>query len=155
MVIKDEEGRILSEAEEVKKGWRGCFGELLNEENPLEELEDVNLIEWPIVDITKREVKEALKGMKRGKSGGPSKVTTEMLKALGEKGEVYIHRLLELMWAEERIPADWRLSLIIKNRGDALEGKNYRGIKLLEHVMKIMEKILDKRLCKIVEVGDM
>ena len=58
MVIKDEEGRILSEAEEVKKGWRGCFGELLNEENPLEELEDVNLIEWPIVDITKREVKK-------------------------------------------------------------------------------------------------
>ena len=98
---------------------------------------------------------EALRGMKRGKSGGPSKVTTEMLKALGEKGEVYIHRLLELMWAEERIPADWRLSLIIKNRGDALEGKNYRGIKLLEHVMKIMEKILDKRLCKVVEVGDM
>ena len=54
--------------------------------------------------------------------------------------------------------ADWRPSLIIpifKNKGDAQEGKNYRGIKLLEHVMKIMEKMLDKRLCEVVEVDDM
>ena len=98
--------KILSEAEEVKKRWREYFGKLLNEENPHEELEDVNPTERPIADITKRKAQEALGGMKRGKPGGLSKITTGMLKAPGEKGEVYIQRLLELMWAEERIPAD-------------------------------------------------
>ena len=101
MVIMDE-GRMLSEVEEVKKRWREYFGKLLNEENPLEELEDVNPIEGPIADIIKREGKEAPRGMKRDKSGGPSEVAMEMLKALGGKGELYIRRLLELIWAEER-----------------------------------------------------
>ena len=38
-----------------------------------------------------------------------------------------------------------------KEKGDVLESKNYRGIKLLEHILKILEKIIDKRQKKLVE----
>ncbi len=36
--------------------------------------------------------------------------------------------------------------------GDILECGTYRGIKLLEHSLKILEKILDKRIRALVEI---
>ena len=50
------------------------------------------------------------------------------------------------------MPEDWATSVIIpifKGKGDILNcGKN-RGVKLLEHVMKIVEKVLERRLRKL------
>ena len=43
------------------------------------------------------------------------------------------------------MPEDWKQSEIVpiyKQKGDPLECGNYRGIKLLEHGMKILEKII-------------
>ena len=44
---------------------------------------------------------------------------------------------------------------IYKQKGDPLECGNYRGIKLLEHGMKILEKIIERRLRKTVEIDPM
>ena len=43
-------------------------------------------------------------------------------------------------------PGDWDDSYIIniyKGKGDALERGNYRGLKLLDHVMKAMERVIE------------
>ena len=56
------------------------------------------------------------------------------------------------------MPEDWKLSEIApiyKQKGDPLECGNYRGIKLLEHGMKILEKIIKGRLRKTVEIDPM
>ena len=45
------------------------------------------------------------------------------------------------------IPSDWEDSFIIniyKGEGDALERGNYRGLKLLDHVMKGIERVIEK-----------
>ena len=42
---------------------------------------------------------------------------------------------------------------IYKCKGDALECENYRGLSLLEHGIKIWEKVLNERLKKIVRIG--
>ncbi len=47
------------------------------------------------------------------------------------------------------------LVTIYKNKGDPMECGNYRGIKLLEHGMKILEKVVEKRLRRIAKVDDM
>ena len=44
---------------------------------------------------------------------------------------------------------------IYKQKGNPLECGNYRGIKLLEHGMKILEKIIEGRLRKTVEIDPM
>ena len=41
---------------------------------------------------------------------------------------------------------------IYKQKGDPLECGNYRGITLLEHGMKILEKIIEGKLRKTVEI---
>jgi hypothetical protein len=47
------------------------------------------------------------------------------------------------------IPENWKRSVtipIFKGKGDALQCGIYRGVRLLEHGMKIFEKVLEERL---------
>ena len=45
-----------------------------------------------------------------------------------------------------KVPTDWEQCFIVclyKGNGDALDRGNYRGLKLTEHAMKILERIID------------
>ena len=42
-----------------------------------------------------------------------------------------------------------------KGKGNALECSSYRGIKLLEHVLKVLERVLEARIRKIVKIDEM
>ena len=44
---------------------------------------------------------------------------------------------------------------IFKEKGDAMSCGAYRGVKLLEHAKKIVEKVLERRLLYVVKVGEM
>ena len=44
---------------------------------------------------------------------------------------------------------------VYKGKGDALECGSYRGIRLLEHVMKILERVVETRVRRIVKIDDM
>ena len=57
-----------------------------------------------------------------------------------------------------RVPTDWKKSWMIpvyKGKGDALECGSYRGIKLLDHVMKVLERVLEARVRRRVNIDDM
>jgi len=44
------------------------------------------------------------------------------------------------------IPEDWKSSVVVpiyKGKGDPMQCESYRGIKLLEHAMKVVEKIFE------------
>ena len=56
------------------------------------------------------------------------------------------------------MPEYWALSvvvLIFKGKGDAINCMVYRGVKLLEHAMKIVEKVLERRLWHMLKVDEM
>ena len=56
------------------------------------------------------------------------------------------------------MPDDWALSVMVpifKGKGDAMNCMAYRGVKLLEHGMKIVEKVLERRLWHMVKVDEM
>ena len=47
----------------------------------------------------------------------------------------------------EKMQQDWMNSLLVplyKSKGNARECGSYRGVKLLEHGMKVLERILEK-----------
>ena len=44
---------------------------------------------------------------------------------------------------------------IYKGKGDALERGNYRGLKLLDHVMKGMERVIEKIIRERISIDDM
>jgi len=55
-------------------------------------------------------------------------------------------------------PEDWKSSVVLpiyKGKGDPMECESYRGIKLLEHAMKVVEKIFEHRIRQQIEIDDM
>ena len=42
-----------------------------------------------------------------------------------------------------------------KGKGDALECGSYRGIKLLDYVMKVLERVIEKKVRSKVVINDM
>jgi len=44
---------------------------------------------------------------------------------------------------------------VYKGKGDALECGSYRGIKLLDHVMKVFERVIERRVRNRVKIDDM
>ena len=68
----------------------------------------------------------------------------------------FLTRLFNKLIMGERMPKAWRRSVLIpiyKNKGDAQCGGNYRGIKLMSHIMKIWERIIEARLRERVEIS--
>ena len=57
------------------------------------------------------------------------------------------------MWREKKVPEDFGRGIIVPilKKGDRKDCKNYRGITLIPHTAKILERILDNRIRKMVE----
>ena len=68
-----------------------------------------------------------------------------------------MHEILKRVWEEEQMPEEWKKSEIVpiyKQKGYPLECGNFRGIKLLKHGMKMFEKIVERRLRKLITVNN-
>ena len=80
-------------------------------------------------------VKKAISQMKAG-------IVVEMIRAAGDMGASMIRDLAVAIIRDGKVPSDWEQSFIVclyKRKGNALERGNYRGLKLTEQVMKILE----------------
>ena len=89
-------------------------------------------------------VRQAVSKMKKGEAAGPSGVVAEMLKAAGETGIEMITNMTNRIVRKGVIPADWDLSTIVncyKGKGEVLDRGNYRGLKLIDQVLKVVERI--------------
>lgn len=148
--IRGEGAEILTEDEAIKSRWEGYFSKLLNEGVEDEVGEDKgDAASTGVETIGVEEVRKALGKMKVGKAVGPDGIPVEVWKVVGEKASLWLLRLFNKMLVGERMPDEWRSSWLVplyKGKGDVLECKNYRGIKLLSHTMKLWERVVDSRL---------
>ena len=95
--------------------------------------------------------------MKSGKAAGPSGIVVEMIKAAGDTGATMIGDLATAIIRDGKVPTDWEESFIVclyKGKGDALDRGNYRGLKLTEQAMKILERIVDGLIRQVVSIDD-
>ena len=96
-------------------------------------------VQGPVEFITVIMVEKAIKSIKSNKAAGPTEIAVEMVKAAGPLAVRHISHLTNII-KEEKIPEEWNLLYIInchKAKGDALEKWNYRGLKMLDPVLKI------------------
>ena len=81
----------------------------------------------------------------------------EMIRAAGDMGASMIRDLAAAIIRDGKVPSDWEQSFIVclyKGKGDALERGNYRGLKLTEQVMKVLERIVDGLIRQVVSIDD-
>ena len=77
MVIKDENGNVMINSEAVLKRWKEYFEKLMNEENKREPRTEEAEVVNEEVNCVSREVKNALRRMKKGKAVGPDELSVE------------------------------------------------------------------------------
>ena len=114
-------------------------------------------MEGPPIPITIDMVKKAISQMKADKAPGPSGIVVEMIRAAGDMGASMIRDLAAAIIRDGKVPSDWEQSFIVclyKGKGDALERGNYRGLKLTEQVMKVLERIVDGLIRQVVSIDD-
>jgi hypothetical protein len=152
--IKDKNGKMLQEKEDVKKRWTeycsGLYSDSGNSDTLLAELYQISPPPNNDVmdDILYEEVEAATKRLKKHKSPGSDGITGEMIQAGGEKLAAEIHVICNEIWKQKRIPEEWAKSVIITipKKGDLADCSNYRTIALLSHVGKVLMMVLLERL---------
>ena len=152
--VKDDTGSLAID----NKAKKQHSDRLLNEEFTWNfEGLTVDPVVGPHVPLTIEMVAKAAIGMKNGKAAGPSTRVAEMLKASSDTGLRLVTDLANDMERNGTIPSDWENSFIIdiyNEKGDALIRDNYRGLKLFDHVMKEIERVMEKIIRERVFIDD-
>ena len=129
----------------------------MNEENNREpRTEEAEVVNEEINCISREEVKNALRRMKKDKVVGPDELPVEVWKCIKKMGIDFSTSMSNRLLVGEQMPEEWRWSVLIpiyKNKEDAQCCGNYRGIKLMSHTMKVWKKIIEARLRDIVEIS--
>ena len=149
-MIKDADDNVLTDEESVLRRWKEYFEELMNIENVRERrLEELEIVDEEVQEISREEVRRAMRKMKSGKAVGTDCIPVEAWRSLGEMAVELFTRVFNQILEGERMPDEWRKSILVpifKNKGDVQSCGNYRGIKFISHAMKVWERVVEARL---------
>ena len=90
--IKNKNGKVVIEEEDVKKVWMDYYESLLNEEFPWmkDSLPDTDPVIGPAEKFSFGEIRAGKRKVKNGKAAGPTGVPSDMLQATGESGVQWV-----------------------------------------------------------------
>ena len=129
-VMKDRNGKLVTEQEAVLKVWESYFKELLNQDRNNNDLELRSYVEGKVelTDITDTEMQSGMKWMKKGRAPGIDEMRVEMVMAAEESGISWTKRLLNTCTRQGNLPEEWQTGLIVpiwKNKGDVQDPGKY------------------------------
>ena len=155
--IRDNNEKI-----ELLQGWskqtvEGALKAIMKEENPWDEMMEVKVVEGPVEPFAMNEVEKGLGIMKNDKASGPTGIVKKHLAAFPH-GKQAILQIANEILNGKNMSHDWRANTVVsiyKEKGCVMDCVSYQGVKLLEHGMKVVERLLEKRLKRLVKVHQM
>ena len=157
--MKDKDGKLVVSEKDRGKLWKDYMEKIMNVENEWDQMAKADMVEGPVEEVTYEEVIKATNKMKLGKAAGPSEVNIDMIMASGKFGVGVLKKLYQGVLDGKGMPEEWKTSVVVpifKGKEDVMNCGAYRGVKLLEHAMKIVERVLEERIRELlVKVGDM
>ena len=138
--IKNKEGKVLFDLQEIQDKWTEYIEELFNDER--REIPQMDNGNRPI--ILKEEVKTAIDTLLPGKAPGEEEITTEMLQVLNETGIYKIPELCNKNHGAGYIPDHMRKSTFIPipKKAKAVNCTDFRSLSFMGHVTNILLKII-------------
>ena len=130
---------------------------IMNEENSWDGMVNVEVVEGSMEPFAMNKVERALGIIKNRKAIGPTGIAKEHVAASPHGKQVILKIANEILDGKD-MPHDWRTSKVVpicKKKGSVMDRASYRGLKLLEHGMKVVERLLEKRLRRLVKVDQM
>ena len=156
--MKGKNGKLDFNEKDRKRIWKNHMEEIVNKENDWDHVTEASMLEGPIKNVTREEMAIAIKVMKPGKAAGSSEVCTEMISAGGEVGVSVMVELCQRVLDGKGMPDEWQTNVLVpisKGKGDVRNCNTYRGVKLLEHAMNMIERVLERRIRELVNIDSM
>ena len=145
-MIKDRNGKILREAEEINKQWQEYTEELyIKGLNNLDSHDNVVTHLEP--DTLEGEVKWALGSFITKKASRSDGITAELFKILKDDAVKVLHSICQQIWKTWQWPQDWKRSVFISipKKDNAKVCSNYRTTTLISHASKVMLELRTSR----------
>jgi hypothetical protein len=157
--IRDDKGNTLRTHDEQAARWREHFDRVLNCPEP-ETTHDFThdqcmpTLDVELNDITEKEVEEAVRKLKNGKSAGIDEIQPELLKNGGREMIRVLTHLCNMIWSTGQVPRDWCDGIIIPipKKGNLGDCNNWRGITLLSIPGKVLASVILRRIQGAVDI---
>lgn len=147
--MKEENGELVTEGEEIVEQFGKVFEELLNPQMHQDHTQiEYYTAEPEDIEPTDDEVRITINTLKNNKSPGEDGLAAELLKYGGEELISEVGKLIRDVWHKEEIPKEWQLAIIcpIYKKGDRTSYQNYRGISLLNTMYKVLSGLILSRI---------
>ena len=113
------------------------------------------MVEGPVEKLSRKEVRGTIRKMKQGKAAGLCEIITEMIVEGGRIAEEVMLQLCQRVLGRNGIPDEWKSSVMVPIcKGRDMNCGSYKGVKLLEHGMKIIERVLERRIQALVDFDE-
>ena len=112
-VIKDSQGKTLTEDEEIAKRWVEYCSNMYKADDNVEDTQGDPVIDESCPPPLRAEVEQAIKALKKHKSPGCDEICGEMILAAGEEAVDIYHTLIKKIWQTEKWPLDWKKSIYV------------------------------------------
>jgi hypothetical protein len=126
-IIKDKNGNLLSDSQNVLNRWKNFFNQVLNVCGVHDvRQKDVHTAEPLVPEPSLVKLEIAIAKLKSYKSPGTDQILAELIKAGGEKLYSEIHRLICSIRNKE-LPQQWKESIVVPifKKGDKTDCNNY------------------------------
>ena len=158
--VKDDDNKLAYSDTAKKNAWKQHYQHLLNLEFPWDEISLSQIIPsiGPAPFITAKMVLSLIQKMKLGKSKGPSNIIEKMLKASPDQCSQLIADLIINIVKEGKVPEEYHKSCILslfKGKGSELDRENYHSLKLIDQVLKVVERTIEKIIRECIVTDDM
>ena len=150
--MKDKNRRLVVSEKDREKLWKEHMEKIMKVENTWDQMVEADMVRGPVEGVTDEDVMEAMNKMKLGKAAGPSEVNMYMI--IGSGNWCWSQRVFD----GKRMPEEWNTSVVVpifKGKKDVMDWGAYRGVKLLEHAMKVVQRVVESRIRGLVTIDDM
>ncbi|KAG1682425.1 Craniofacial development protein 2 [Nymphon striatum] len=148
--IQDKNGNIIFEEDKVAGRWVEYIQELFKDadrgdKTVIENQEGATILET--------EVRFAISSMLDNKAPGGDGLTTEVLKAMNDKGISRITKLLNDIYENGHVPEGLTESIFVQlpKKPATVKCEEYRTISLMSHLTKVLLKVIMNRSRKVIE----
>jgi hypothetical protein len=148
-IIKDENGNLIADPQNILNRWKNFFNQVLNVHGVHNvRQKDVETAEPLVPERSLVEMEIAIGKLKSYKSPSTYQIPAELIKAGGETLCSEMHKLIRSIWNKEELPQQWKESIIVSiyKKCDKTDCDNYRGISLLSTVYKILSNVFLAKL---------
>ena len=100
-VVKSKDGKVFTEAREIKDRWKGYTEDLYRRDANMQDVfQEVPFSQEPIV--TENEIKTAMRSIANEKSAGVDNIPIELFKSVGDEAVRLLTVLCQKIWKTSR-----------------------------------------------------